>query len=138
MKTNIIRRIETGNHGSFGVMIMDSIPYALTLEREWLNNERSISCIPAGHYMCNRIDSPKFSNTFEVTDVPGRSHILFHKGNLDDDSHGCILVGENFGNVKGSPAIQASKKGYNEFMRILAGDDIFRLIIVDDWKNPIN
>ena len=138
MKTIIIRRFATGVHGTFGVMIHNHIPFAVTLEREWLDNQSNISCIPAGEYICKRVDSPRFKDTFEVTDVKGRSHILFHKGNIDDDSHGCILVGEQFETLKGSPAILASKKGFGEFKDILKDDDQFRAIFVDDWKNPIN
>ena len=138
MKTMIIRRVSTGPDGTFGVIVYKNIPFALTLEREWKDNRRGISCIPAGNYKCKRVNSPKFGNTFEVTNVPGRSHILFHKGNLDDDSHGCILVGEKFGNINDSPGIHASLEGYNEFMKKLMGEIGFRLIIVDDWLNPIN
>jgi len=143
MKTLIIRRLATGTDGTFGVLVHNDIPFALSLEREWADNRPSVgdvpgSCIPADEYLCRRVDSPRFGNTFEVTDVPNRTHILFHKGNLDDDSRGCILIGEQFGMISGSPGIQASKKGYNEFMSIMKDDDEFRLIVVDDWKNPIN
>ena len=138
MKTLIIRRVTTGVHGTFGVMVYENTPFALSLEREWLDNQRSISCIPAGTYTCSRVDSPKFGDTFEVTNVPNRSHILFHKGNIDDDSHGCIIVGEQYGVFQGSPAVLASSAGYKELHKILREDDVFRLIIVDDWKNPIN
>jgi hypothetical protein len=138
MKTLIIRRIATGADGTFGCIIYKNKPFALTLEREWLGNSTGISCIPAGNYKCKRVDSPKFGNTFEVTNVPGRTHILFHKGNLDSDSHGCILVGEQFGDIKGSAGILSSKQGYNELMSIMKDDIGFRLIIVDDWKTQLN
>lgn len=138
MKTIIIRRLATCVHGTFGVMINNNIPFAVTLEREWLDNQTGISCIPEGTYICGRVDSPRFKNTFEVKDVPGRSHILFHKGNIDDDSHGCILIGEQFETIKGSPAILASKHGFNEFLNKLTGENEFRAVFVDDWKNPIN
>ena len=138
MKTIIIRRVVTGAHGTFGVLIHDSIPFALSLEREWLDNQRSISCIPAGTYICERVNSPRHGDTFEITEVPGRSHILFHKGNIDDDSHGCVIVGEQFGVLRGSPAVLASSDGYKELHNILRDEDVFRCIIVDDWKNPIN
>lgn len=143
MKTIIIRRIATGDQGTFGVLVYKDIPFALSLEREWLDNRPSVgdvpgSCIPAGSYKCRRVNSPRFNNTFEVSDVVGRSHILFHKGNLDDNSRGCILVGEKFGKVHGSDGIQASADGYGEFMDIMKGDVEFRLIIVDDWMNSIN
>ncbi len=32
--------------------------------------------------------------TFEITGVPGHSNILFHWGNYNDDSNGCVLVGK--------------------------------------------
>jgi len=143
MKTIIIRRVVTGDQGTFGVMVYQNIPFSLSLEREWADNRPSLngvpgSCIPAGTYMCNRVFSPKFHDTFEVTNVPGRSHILFHKGNLDDDSRGCIIVGEQFGDINGSSGVLSSRAGYNEFMGIMKDVDVFRLIIVDDWQTDLN
>jgi hypothetical protein len=126
----IIKRIATGDNGTFGVVMYNDIPFALTLERQWLNNQRGISCIPAGKYICKRVNSPKFGNTFEITNVPDRSSILFHKGNLDDDSHGCVLVGEQFEPINGSPGIVASAHGYNEFMLITSNINQFELDIL--------
>ena len=138
MKTLIIRRVATNeNKGTFGVLVFENIPFALSLERQWLDNKKNVSCIPAGEYICKRVDSPRFGNTFEVTDVENRSHILFHKGNLYDDSHGCILVGEEFGQLGSDSGILSSKAGYNEFMSIMSDVDEFRVVIVDDWKNNL-
>ena len=131
MKSLTLKRLATGEEGTPGVLIYDNWPFALTLEREWLDNQVGISCISAGTYYCERVDSPRFGDTFEVLEVLGRSHILFHKGNIDDDSHGCILVGEQFEPINGKKAIRASKKGYNEFMGILKDDDAFQLIITN-------
>ena len=61
--------------------------------------------------------------------VRSRSNILFHKGNIDDDSHGCILVGEQFGILGGSPAIQASREGFEEFKSLTFGVNEFMLNI---------
>jgi len=142
MKTLIIRRITTGENGTFGALVFENTPFAVTLEREWLDNRPSTgnipgSCIPEGEYYCERVNSPRFGNTFEVTDVFNRSHILFHKGNLDDDSRGCILVGEEYGKFGVDNGIKSSKAGYNEFMAIMSDVDEFRLIVVDDWKNAL-
>lgn len=126
----VLVRIATGVNGTFGALLYNDVPFALTLERQWLNNERGISCIPWGKYVCKRIISPRFGNTFEVTRVPNRSSILFHKGNLDDDSHGCILVGEQFETINGSPGIAASKQGYNEFMILTSKINEFQLSII--------
>ena len=135
MKTLRIERVSTTEHGTFGVIMDGYYPFALTLERQWLNNLSNISCIPDGEYICKRIDSPKFGDTFEVTSVPARTHILFHKGNLDDDSHGCVIVGEQFEPVNGKPGIRASREGYGEFMSRLAGIDEFYLTIIWTKEN---
>jgi len=100
---------------TFGVLLDGNLPFCVTLERAWLENKRNISCIPEGIYMCDRVDSPKFGDTFEVIQVPGRSHILFHKGNLANDTHGCILVGEQYEPLSGENAIIASGKAFKEF-----------------------
>ena len=120
------------------MVVHNDLPFALTLERQWLDNRSNVSCIPAGTYKCVRVNSPKFGNTFEVTNVPKHTHILFHKGNIDDDSHGCILIGEKFGMIGGSAGIQASAEGFNEFMSIMNGEVGFRLIVVDDFKTDLN
>lgn len=124
-----LKRVANTQYGMFGVLIYKDIPFALTLERPWLDNKKGKSCIPKGTYKCKRVQSSKFGNTFKVTDVPNRSHILFHKGNLKDDSHGCILIGEQFELLNGIPAVSASKKGYGEFMYVLKDKDSFNLLI---------
>lgn len=138
MKTMIIRRVATGEQGTFGVILHNDIPFALSLERQWLDNRPSVgdvpgSCIPSGEYACKRVNSPRFKNTFEVTDVENRTHILFHKGNLDDDSHGCILVGEKFGMLSANAGILESRQGFNEFMLLLEDEDEFSLNIINHF-----
>ena len=128
-----IKRVATGSQGTFGCLIHDGIPFALTLEREWLDNQVGISCVPRGTYTCKRVNSPRFKNTFEVTDVEGRSHILFHKGNLDDDSHGCILVGEQYGDLGANSGILKSTEGFNSFMVLLDNVDEFELDIINHF-----
>lgn len=64
-----------------------------TLELPWKNNQRNISCIPAGKYDVIKVESPKFGSCFYVKDVPDRDAILFHSGNSIKDTRGCIIVG---------------------------------------------
>lgn len=66
-----------------------------------------------------------------MTNVPGRSAILLHKGNISDDTHGCILVGEQFNTVTSRPGITASKEGFEEFMKITQQCLEFQLEIVE-------
>lgn len=128
--TFTIKRIANTPEGMFGVILFDGKPFALTAERPWIDNESNVSCIPEGEYHCHRIRSPRFGDTFEVMHVPGRSHILFHKGNIPmEDSHGCILIGEQFEPLDGKLAVLASKRGYGEYKDILKGLDKHYLII---------
>src|SRR5438105_1529429 len=113
----------------FGIFLDGQVPFAVTVERPWLNNQNSISCIPFGTYICKRVVSPKFGITFEVTNVPSRSEILIHKGNVDLDSHGCIVVGEYFGTLNNTNAVIASGPAFNEFLRRTTGLDEFQLTI---------
>lgn len=126
-------RVASNSEATYGVLIQGTIPFAVTLERPWLDNKRGESCIPRGHYVCVMVKSPRFGPTFMVKDVPGRSEILFHKGNLSDDSHGCILVGEQFNVITGRPGIGASKEGFDEFMRITQQALEFPLEIVEAY-----
>ena len=140
MKIITLKRFPSTTEGTFGVIFEMSkggewIPFCLSLERRWMNNEKGKSCIPKGEFLCKRVQSPKFGDTFEVANVINRSEILFHKGNLDDDSHGCILVGEMFDPIYDkawqgySPGVAASGKGFEEFLGKLKGDAEFKLVV---------
>lgn len=101
----------------------------MTLELPWEDNLPNVSCIPTGAYNCRKVISPKFGKTFEVTNVPDRSHILFHKGNIADDTHGCIIVGELFDPLNGESAVLSSGKAFKEFLLRLKNQDTFLLTI---------
>src|SRR3990167_6421963 len=83
--------------GTFGMLADESnVPFCLTLERSWRDNRKGESCIPPGEYRCIRSVYNKGGYaTFEVI-CPPREQVKFHIGNIDDDSHGCILLGEQF------------------------------------------
>lgn len=134
MITYLLKRVALTDHGTFGVLIDENnIPFVLTLERPWLNNKHDVSCIPAGIYTCQRINSPKHGDCFQVMNVPDRDNIQIHKGNIEDDTEGCILIGENFAyNIKkGKPGVAASGAGYDEFMQKLTGQNSFTLKIME-------
>ena len=118
---------------TFGVLLDDDIPFCVTLERPWRNNQRNISCIPKGGYVCLKKDSPKFGKTYEVQKVEGRSHILFHKGNIADDTHGCIILGEMYEPLNEKNAVLSSGKAFKEFMSRLEGSNGFALKIEEAW-----
>lgn len=130
MRQFFLKRVSNTDDGVFGVLLDGATPFAITLENPWRDNKKNESCIPIGLYRCERVLSRKFGHTFEVIAVQGRSNILFHKGNLEDDTLGCILVGEQFETLNGKTAILQSGKGYGEFMDRLNGEDRFALNIM--------
>ncbi len=126
----ILKRVASNSDGTFGVLIDMGVAFALTIENPWLNNKRNVSCIPDGIYECKRVESPRFGNTFEIKDVPGRTHILFHTGNTEDDTEGCIIVGEQFEYLGDKAAVLSSRKGFGEFRRRTADVGSFTLNLV--------
>jgi len=80
-----------------------------TLERPWRDNQRRVSCIPAGTYKGRVLPSPRFGIDLpELLDVPGRDQILIHPGNTIDDTEGCILIGLD--RDESEPRIMRSRK----------------------------
>ena len=128
--TLTLLRVGQSDRGTFGVLRKGAVPFALTMELPWTDNTPNQSCIPTGRYICRRIRSPKFGETFEVTQVPNRSHILFHKGNTLEDTEGCILVAEEFSGTHEKPMVVSSERGFGEFLLLLNGQNAFNLDIV--------
>ena len=129
-----LKRVAENEDATFGVLINGDTPFAITLEPSWEDNKKGISCIPSGPYSCKRVKSPRFGDTFEILDVEGRTHILFHKGNSERNTQGCVLIAEEFGILNGKAAVLASGRGYREFMNILKDVDEFDLIIEDNHQ----
>ena len=65
-----------------------------TLELPWLDNQKNISCIPAGTYEAIKYESPKHGSVILLQDVPDRTFIEGHAGNYTRQILGCFLVGD--------------------------------------------
>ena len=75
-------------------------PIFHTIEKPWLFNEKNISCIPPGSYICKPHHSEKFTHNpdiWEITDVPGRTAVLIHVANRAEQLKGCIALGLSAG-----------------------------------------
>ena len=126
-----IIRIEKGEAGTFGALKIDGQATCVTLEPEDRDNAQGVSCIPEGNYIAKRVNSPKYGDTFEIKDVPGRSHILFHAGNVEGHTKGCVLLGRNFGALGDDRAVLNSGKTFKSFMLALLDTNSFRVRITD-------
>ena len=105
-----------------------------TLELDWQNNNRNVSCIPEGVYKIRQRKVGKYFNAYkkrwgheysiEIEGVEGRSAILIHTGNSTKDTRGCVLVGNESYIVGGQWRIGASRNAYS-----------FLYNILDDYKD---
>jgi len=124
-----LNRLEESSQGTFGVLLICSQVFCVTLEPSDELNERDISSIPAQQYKCVKIHSPQFGETFEIVDVPGRSHVLFHAGNLTRHTRGCVILAQYFGKLQGDRAVLNSGNTFKKFMDIMKSVDRFHLTI---------
>lgn len=114
---------------TLGHLIINGREFCKTLERPWKENQRNISCIPNGDYICQKRFSVKFGICFELINVIDRGGILIHAGNLVRHSRGCILLGENYGILESQQAILNSRKTMQRFDDFFKNYNSFSLVI---------
>ena len=74
-----------------------------TLERPDLNNQENISCVPAGRYEVQMLNSPHFANARKldicllphIINVPNRTNIMIHPVSTVNELEGCVGIGKN-------------------------------------------
>ena len=134
----LLTRTEKNKHNTIGILSIDGIFFCNTLEdtdRE-LKQTDSIehiedvkvfgeTAIPTGTYKVDmNTVSPKFKDKewakpYEgklprLVDVPGFEGVLLHVGNSEQDSLGCIIVGEKSDNT-----LINSTKTFKQLMNVL-------------------
>ena len=92
-----------------------------SVERPWLDNKPNISCIPLGDYKLKWRESPKFGPTWQLEDVPGRTHILIHSANFAYQLQGCIALGTDL--MGDTIAVANSRKAVNLFEEVTEGGE---------------
>lgn len=129
MEQLTLRRVTYHDQAVQGVLIYKNRAVMLTLEDPWKSNQSMVSCIPSGSYLCKPHNTVKFPNTWALQDVPGRSSILLHAGNTEDDTHGCVLVGRRFADMNGKPAVAESQAAMDQLRFMTKGWREFQLTI---------
>lgn len=140
----VLKRLQSGPDGIFSDLLdEDGTLVAQTLEHAF--NAAAPGYLyqpklPYGEFKCVR-GTHKLHDmvpfwTFEVTGVPGHTGILFHIGNYNADSDGCILLGNHVIATEGPEAdskivkmITESKKAFAKFMALQEGVDEFTLTV---------
>src|SRR3990167_9383962 len=91
-----LKTVAVREDGCFSVLLWDGRPFAVSVERTF-ENMRVV--IPAGITKAKRSFYHKGGYpTFEI-EVEGHTRVLFHKGNIEDHSEACVIVGESFGQL---------------------------------------
>lgn len=99
----------------------NEVVIAVTLEHAYPNTTGGFDPkLPKGTYDC--ILGPHTLHSgparlYEITNVPGHKGILFHKGNWNRDSDGCVLLGTKQGNE----CIENSTGAFGKFMILMDG-----------------
>ena len=130
-------RVSYNAYGTFGVLLKDGVPMCVTLEDPWNYNKKNISCVPTGSYECIPHNGHRYKDTWVLKGVPKRTAILFHIGNTQKDTEGCILVGQRFGTLDEQPAILGSKPAMAILREVLPNS--FKITIKDgtiEGKKP--
>lgn len=131
MDLTLSRYLREAEHGVFGFMMtMAGTAICETLEHSFDGK----AIIPPGTYTCARgmhaLKNGVPFETFEVTGVEGHSGLLFHTGNTNADSHGCILVGDAFDTTQ--PMITGSRIAFARFMEYQARCAHFTLHVLGE------
>lgn len=120
-----LKRVAVHKFGAFGVIMKSGIPFAVTLERTFEPDNRIV--VPYGIVLCERSRYYKGGYPTYELQVAGHSRVLFHKGNKEDHSRGCILVAESYHVFGNQPGIANSAGGFREFMRLTGGVEAFNI-----------
>lgn len=89
------------------------------------------SRVPAGFYHCVEHNGTKFRDTWaligakvshQIEQGVPRYAVLFHGGNLDEETKGCILPGTRIKIMNGEPAMDDSQIALGR-LRMRVGDD---------------
>jgi Family of unknown function (DUF5675) len=129
VKAALVSEPSTGQ-GTFGTLTLEGGWTCRTVELPWKDNQRGISCIPAGTYQASVVHSPHLNrDVYMLANVPGRQEIEIHNGNFAGDEslgyesqvHGCILVGRTVAVLGGQRGVTSSVVTLADFMRVMAG-----------------
>lgn len=119
----------TNDDGSFSIYSLEhAFPVVPDISQI---SQNYAPAVPAGEYNCVRgmhqlegMVEP--FETFEITNVPGHTGILFHSGNVNADSSGCVLIGMSL--IHGIEILQ-SKAAFAAFMAIMENIQSFLLTV---------
>ncbi len=130
-----LTRVEDNKEfGTFGYLKINKQVFCVTLEPPDLENKSNISNIPTGQYFCKPYSSKKYPNTYQIMNVTDRTNILFHAGNVADDTAGCIMLAQHWGKLADNKrAILNSGNTFKKFIELMNDNEFLHLTIKEDF-----
>jgi hypothetical protein len=137
-----LKRNEYIKDGIFGELLDENnYSFCVTLEHAYQQDDATYAPkLSPGTYDCVRglhqlehMTTP--FETFEITNVPGHTNILFHVGNYNNDSEGCVLLGTKTGVSVINPPVQMilnSKVAFNNFVTLQQSINNFTLTVLGE------
>lgn len=155
MKTLILQRLMQSHLTTWGVLLTASeplelnYPVCLTVENMYKDNQKYVSCIPVGEYVCRSLRTRKakypgntqgWTYRVDMTEMNiktgiERTGIDFHPGNSHKDTLGCILPVSSFGWLSfEDPTVKiraglGSRKAHRALLDYLGAEHEFKLSI---------
>jgi len=127
----IITRVETSPDGALGVLSIGGTAFCWTLQPDPTDKH---FFIPEGEYDYKRFHGTKHPDTFEIV-VPGHIALLFHSGNTEDDTEGCIILGSDKAyDITEKRCVIKSRFAFNAFMDKLKGVTSGRIKFINTWE----
>ena len=137
---NTLKHSEFEGDGIFGNFTFDgdAAPFMDTLEHAYAQPDGvsyqpkvqpgTYTCVLGTHALANGVPF----QAYEITGVEGHAGILFHPGNFNADSEGCVLCGQTevTYDAAGDKMITGSRTEFAAFMARLNGAATFQLEVV--------
>lgn len=135
----LLKRLYFNDKYTIGKLYIDGVAFCETLEDRVIDTDKSgkfegdekktygETAIPYGTYKVTITLSPRFRRWLPLLhDVPNFEGVRIHRGNTAEDTHGCILVGQN--KIKGQVVNSAHTE--IELMKRLKGEKDITIEII--------
>ncbi len=123
----VLTRHRYSSVGIFGTLVTDRGSEYATLEHAYPVGDAYLPKLGNGTYVCRKgmhcLKKGGPFQTFEIIGVLNHTGILFHVGNYNSDSEGCVLLGL----TEQSNMVIHSKAAFERFMKELEGVNEFTL-----------
>jgi len=109
--------VEPSQQGNIGILLIDGHSFCWTMTRDYTDEGYAI---PEGLYLYKRATSNTYGDTFEII-VEGHTLLYFHTLNTENQSKGCVGLGEYPGKLNGKRAVLNSGNTIERFMKEMKG-----------------